>query len=403
MRAPPRPVVRRRNGASNGRSRHARIGLTLLVWLLLTAAPARADDGGIVEDSATLTVEVEHHRYALESFAARPAQGSRFPVALIVHGAAESDARLRELNLSTNRQWARTLATRGWLAVSFARRGYASSDGTAFLRVGTCEEPAAGVYLDRHADDVEAALRAVAKRPDADMSRVMLIGKSVGGAVALDVASRKPFKIAAVVNVSGGLSAYTRPLSVNPACGLFESDVVWNFARFGAASRTPTLWFYAENDPWFSPAFVGRLHTAYTAAGGHADLRMLPAFPPDGHELFHRYSGQEQMLPVIDAFLRDHGLPTWDTGLADRMLPTLKPEQRQLALRYLREVPAQKAFAVPDGDSTDARWDGDPESADKAKADALRNCEKSAGQTCHLVAVNFNLVPVAVKPDGAGH
>jgi dienelactone hydrolase len=367
-----------------------------LIWVVLclaVAVAARADESGLLEDSTPLQVAIARQHYALEALTVRPARGSRFPVALILHGAPESDGQLRDLDMSSNRQWARTLASRGWLAVSVARPGYSRSEGSAFLKTGTCQEPATAAYLDHHADDTEAMLRTIAQRADADMSHVLLVGKSVGGAVALDLAARRRLRIAAVINVSGGLSINTDQLTINPACALYQADVVWNFARFGAASRMPTLWLYAENDPWFSPAFVGRLRTAYTAAGGKAELAMLPAFAPNGHSLFEHYTGQEQLLPLIDAFLRRNGLVTWDPAAADRLLAAVKPEERQAALQYLQEAPAQKALAVGDGTSTVAWWGSDPDSVDAAKAAAIRDCEAHAGQSCHIVAVNFELVP----------
>ncbi len=368
------------------------IFILLLVLAGLGCARA-ADESGLRQDDTPLTVWIDGRSWALEAFTARPAQGDHFPVVLFVHGSARSNGELRDLDLSSDRQWARTMASRGWLAVSVARRGYGKSEGSAFLSIGTCEEPAVAAYLDHHAIDIEAALRAIGERSDADMSRVLLIGKSVGGAVALDVAARGNIPISAVVNVSGGVSAYTKQLAINPDCGLMSADVVWNFARFGAAARdVPTLWLYAENDPWFSPAFVGRLHTAYTAADGQAELAMLPAFAPNGHDLYHDYDGQQQMLPRIDAFLAEHGLPTWDPGFGDRLLSRLKPEQRALGLLYLSRAPAQKALAVADGESTVAWTASDSDSVTRAEDRALARCEANSHRACHLVAVNFGLV-----------
>ena len=32
------------------------------------------------------------------------------------------------------------------------------------------------------------------------------------------------------------------------------------------------LWFYIENDTFFGPALLKRMHEAFTAAGGSADI-----------------------------------------------------------------------------------------------------------------------------------
>ena len=43
--------------------------------------------------------------------------------------------------------------------------------------------------------------------------------------------------------------------------------------RYGSTARVPTLWIYAANDSFFSPALARRMFDAYNAAGGHGIYR----------------------------------------------------------------------------------------------------------------------------------
>ena len=135
--------------------------LTLLLAILLVLHPGGSQASPLREESAPIPVRIDGQTLELDTFLARPDSEGRFPVALILHGAADSDGQVRDMDLGSNRQWARNLASRGWLAVSFARRGYAHSQGDAFLDVGSCAEPAPGRYLDHHtpAPDAQHLMR----------------------------------------------------------------------------------------------------------------------------------------------------------------------------------------------------------------------------------------------------
>ena len=41
---------------------------------------------------------------------------------------------------------------------------------------------------------------------------------------------------------------------------------------FGPYLAGAMLWFYIENDTFFGPALLKRMHEAFTAAGGRADI-----------------------------------------------------------------------------------------------------------------------------------
>ncbi|WP_131120259.1 dienelactone hydrolase family protein [Lichenihabitans psoromatis] len=269
------------------------------------------------------------------------------------------------------------------------RRGYGNSDGNIADDAGTCKAPEVGRYLDAHGDDLESALRSIAKRPDADMSRVVAIGDSAGGAAVMDLAARPSVRLSAVVNVSGGLGRRLGPFRPDPACSPYDSDLVWNFARFGSTAHMPSLWLYAENDSWFRPGLVGRMRAAFTGSGGNTHLVMLPPFQGDGHTMFFAPGGRQLLLPELDGFLRANGLPTWNEVDFAPLLAHLSPQDRESVEAYLR-MPTEKALAV--GSESGAYWREGERTIGDARTKALAYCREQTKTECSLAAENFDPV-----------
>ena len=259
-------------------------------------------DGAVIENSDRLPVIIGGRDYALDALIVRRPGTDKLPVALITHGANPGDPRAATTDWL--RGWAHDLAHRGWLAVVIMRRGSGKSDGEIADDAGTCAAPDIGRYLDAHADDLEAALRTIAQRQDADMSHVVAIGDSAGGAAVMALAARSSVRLSAVVNVSEGLGRRLGAFRPDPACASYDSDLVWNFARFGSTARMPTLWIYAENDSWFRPGLIERMRPAFTGSGGKANLIMLPPFQGEGHTMFFASGGRQLLLPELDSLLR---------------------------------------------------------------------------------------------------
>ena len=346
---------------------------------------------GVVEDAAPLQVDIHGHHYALDALVVRKPGAERLPVALITHGNTDGDP--RSAGMDWLRGWAHELANRGWLAVAVMRRGYGRSEGEMFNDAGTCAAPDVGRYLDANADDLVAALQAVALRPDADMERVVAVGDSAGGAEVLDLAARGTLRLSAVVNVSGGLGRRESAFHPTPECDAYTSDLVWNFARFGSTTRVPTLWLYAENDSWFRPGLVSRLRAAYTGSGGQAELVELPPFGTDGHALFYGEGGKQRLLPELDRFLRAHGLPSWDKASFAPLLARLSPSDRYGVESYLTAQPSEKALAL--GPQGGAYWHQGSATLEEARRGALAYCRKEVGADCRLAAENYELMPSA--------
>jgi dienelactone hydrolase len=372
--------------------------VALAFWVGIHHASAQATSGSVLEEPARLPVTIGDRNYALDVLVVHGPANNKFPVALLTHGANPGDPRAATLDWL--REWAHDLAHRGWLAVAVMRRGYGKSDGDVADYAGTCAAPNVGRYLEAHADDLEATLRGIAQRSDVDVGRVLAIGDSTGGAAVMALAARRSVHLSAVVNISGGLGRNLGPFHLDPACAAYESDLVWNFARFGRTAHMPTLWLYAENDSWFRPGLVGRMRTAFTGTGGKAELVMLPPFRDDGHTLFYAPGGRQLLLPELDKFLGANGLPTWNPASFAPLLARLSLQDRQSVETYLR-MPTEKALAL--GPDSGAYWQQGERSLDEARSKALAFCKEQTKAECSLAIENFSLVNEPAQPSSSLH
>ena len=139
--------------------------------------------------------------------------------------------------------------------------------------------------FDAGADDLLAVIDAVKKRPDADASRIIAVGASAGGAVAIALGARNPPGLVGVVSVSGGLRS---------SCPTWKDRLTEAYKTYGAESHVPNLWLYAKNDSYFAPDVVERLKSAFLSGGGLVQLTEFDPVEKVGHNLF-----QDGALPWL--------------------------------------------------------------------------------------------------------
>ncbi|MGD9919985.1 MAG: dienelactone hydrolase family protein [Pseudorhodoplanes sp.] len=350
--------------------------------LLAPAALAQAAAEEFAVERVFFRATLENRSVRLEGLIVKRSDlaGRKLPVALITHGKSSHLTDMLESKASDYIGPARDLARRGWLAVVVMRRGFGQSDGPMAAAV-SCSTTSFADRFAADADDLEGALTAVTRRPDADPSRAIAIGVSAGGAAVVALAARNPKNLRGVISISGGLRM--------PDCP--KEDVLVNaFRDFGLVSRIPNLWIYARNDSFFGPELVERLQTVFLDGGGDIKLVMYPKFGKDGHSLFNAAAGKLQWLMEMDAFLRFHGLPAARRDhIADLMkLLRLESRQRGFLDRYLA-APTYKVMAqTADGKHHFTQFGAG--SLDVARKAALKACEdryKSA-DPCRIVMEN---------------
>jgi len=349
-------------------------------------------DNELLEERTFLTVQNDKGRFRLEALVVKPAKvDGRLPIALITHGKNAKAEENQALRADMMLPQARDFAARGWLAVVVLRRGYGQSDGLPGVSRGAaymaCENADLARGFEVEADDLDGALKVVAARPDADGSRAIAIGQSLGGGVVLAFAARRPAGLLGVVNVSGGA---WRTNGEGNVCQ--HADLVAAMATLGARTRIPTLWLYAENDSLFPPELVTRMRDAYAASGGRAELRMFPPVVHDGHRLFADFGGRVKWLRAVDGFLQTHGMPNTNLARAEMVMSTTKlaARSRPVVDEYLSTPAPKLLVATPSG--AGAYWVANPNDIEGARKRLLTNCRERSGAECTVVMENNELV-----------
>jgi dienelactone hydrolase len=357
-----------------------------------TASATSGLDNELLEERTFLTVQNDKGRFRLEALVVRPAKADgRLPIALITHGKNAKAAENQALRADMMLPQARDFAARGWLAVVVLRRGYGQSDGLPGVSRGAaymaCENADLARGFEVEADDLDGALKVVAARSDADGSRAIAIGQSLGGGVVLAFAARRPAGLLGVVNVSGGA---WRTNGEGNVCQ--HDDLVAAMATLGARTRIPTLWLYAENDSLFPPELVTRMRDAYAASGGRAELLMFPPIMHDGHRLFADFGGRVKWLRAVDGFLHTHGMPNANLARAEMVMSTTKlgARARPVVEEYLSTPAPKLLVATPSG--AGAYWVANPNDIEGARKRLLTNCREKSGAECTVVMENNELV-----------
>jgi dienelactone hydrolase len=310
-------------------------GLSSLLLFLAVASPTLSGD--FLEENGFFRVTIGGRSYRLEALTVKRADSpGRLPIALIAHGKPGNLQGMLDDHAKNFVEIARDLASRGWLAVAVIRRGFGQSDGPMPSPV-TCQSTSFIPRFTADADELEATLNFIAGRPDADPSRMIAIGVSAGGAAVMALSARNPTNLRAVINVSGGLRMENCPK---------EQALVQVFKDFGAKSRVPTLWMYAQNDNSFGPELVGRMRDAFLDGGGDVKFVMFDPIGKDGHTLFSSGAGRFRWLQQMDGFLRFHDLPTWQRRDVDALLKQLNDvESHRAFVEGFLAAPFEKALA----------------------------------------------------------
>ncbi|XP_046903469.1 protein ABHD13 [Hypomesus transpacificus] len=167
-------------------------------------------------------------------------------------------------------------------------RGYGKSEG---------EPSEDGLYLD-----AEATLDYVMTRPDLDKTKVLLFGRSLGGAVAVRLASANPHRVAAIVventflsipHMAATLFSFV-PMRLLPLCCYRNQFLSY---RQVALCRMPSLFVSGLSDQLIPPVMMKQLYELSPAR-----TKRLAIFPEGTHNDTWQCQGY---FSALEQFVKD--------------------------------------------------------------------------------------------------
>ena len=269
----------------------------LLLLAFAVALPAAA--GALRESVLRVPVVAGVEQAYIDVTVFTPAGEGPFPLVVLSHGSPRDAGDRRTHGRQRLAAQSERFVEMGFAVLVPTRRGYGGSGGRWAEAYGTCDDPdyhRAGLETAR---DLRASVEAVRGERWADASRVVLAGQSAGGFGSVAASSTHFDGLIAVINFAGGRGS----LAPGEVCG--EARLVEAMTRYGAGARVPELWIYSRNDRYFGPELARRMHAAFVASGGAAELVEAPAVGLDGHGYFAR--AIDDWAPRVEAFLERIG------------------------------------------------------------------------------------------------
>jgi predicted dienelactone hydrolase len=161
---------------------------------------------------------------------------------------------------------ARVFLAMGYSVAIPMRKGRGGSGGP-LLESDNFESPPTPAQIDSGLEDIDAAIEYFRAQDFVDPDGIVIAGEGRGGLLSVAYAGRYPGRVKSVVNFSGAWW----PESYRD--GAINTE---EFGAAGGAAGIPMLWFYAEGDSYSPIAHVQRNLRAFKAAGGTAELVLLP-------------------------------------------------------------------------------------------------------------------------------
>ncbi len=250
----------------------------------------------VIRVPLTVTRGSETRSLTLEATLYLPEGSGPFPLVVLNHGSPRDPATRATRVRFEAPSW--EFVQMGFAVVIPMRRGFGHSEGDYAEEEGYCERSLFYEAGMESAKDVLATVRFMSSKPFIDAQRIVLAGHSTGGFAALAAASQGFPGLRGVINFAGGRGSMKEKQCSPP-------NLVEACRRFGAATRVPTLWLYAENDTYFPPWLAREMFQGYRETGGRGQLLIFPPFGEEGHFLFTDGGGLALWAPVVSRFLRE--------------------------------------------------------------------------------------------------
>ncbi len=278
----------------------------LAILVLLAMLWCAASEAKVIEETLSVPVKVtdrygKEHAHDLHVLVYYDdAQPKPYPVAVIGHGRAAYPEQRASQQLAVYAGNARWLARLGFFVAVPARIGYAPTGGQDIEDTGPCNNKYYPPAYLAGAQQTLQLLAALRQRTDIAPTKGLVLGQSMGGAIAITVASLSPRGIQLVINFAGGGGGNAESQPGNPCA---PTRLQKMFGDYGKTARMPSLWVYTENDMWMGNQHPKEWFAAFKENGGQGEYLALPANGKDGHGVFIRdpKAWRAQVLEVIRA------------------------------------------------------------------------------------------------------
>ena len=275
--------------------KHILLTATLLGAVIPAALAQASDLDALLNETVQMVPKKGFFALELETTIYKPDGAGPFPVAVINHGKATGNPRFQGRYRPAIA--ARYFLQRGYAVVVPMRQGFSKSSGS-YIGAGCNVESNGQVQ----AEDVKAVLDYVVTQPWADKDRIVVLGQSHGGWTTLAFGAQNYPGVKALINFAGGLR--------QESCAAWESGLARGAANYARDTRLPSLWFYGDNDSYFSPETYRAMFASYTAAGAPARLVAFGTFGSDSHSLFGSRAGAPIWQPEVTKLLASVQLPS---------------------------------------------------------------------------------------------
>jgi dienelactone hydrolase len=287
---------------------HIVIRVTAIVLLALVGGcnttPEVASPAALrlVMESVTLSAQFKRadgsvYTANLDGLVVRPDDGKSHPLVVLNHA---YNINPEIVYADSMKYRAVEFARRGWVTLTFSRRGFGFSKGDIVEKTYGCTESELIRVGLETAADIREAIRLMAQKSYVDASKIISVGVTDGGYASLALTADPPTGLAAAILFSPGRI----PKPTFAPC--FNQSMTSAVAMFGKTSRVPTLWIQAENNLRISLDLEKQLYKVFVEMGGNAEFITVPAFETDGNDLFSK--GFSIWTPYVDVFLQKTGL-----------------------------------------------------------------------------------------------
>jgi dienelactone hydrolase len=230
------------------------------------------------------TAQVPSPNGTMETDVFLPKGSGPFPVVIFSHGRAGSSGGRANMQHGLGPNLAAYWTRKGIAVVAPIRPGYGSMGGYDAEDHGSCSR---GPDFSRTANEAARAIVAtvtwVRQQSWAKPDRILLVGQSVGGLGTVAAAAQNPPGVVGYVNFAGGTGGDPEG---SPGKSCRPEMLTELYGSYGASTRLPGLWFYAQNDLYWGPDAPKEWGQAYNGRGGDATLVFTGPSGSNGHHLF---------------------------------------------------------------------------------------------------------------------